>query len=69
MPPKNYRYTTHSKLYSPTLSQYVPPVATTPTRNWLISWNQPKIIIPLHQSFESYVCSFFIFVLGYWLVM
>ena len=35
---------------APTLSQITPLVATTPTRIWLISWNQPKITIPLHQN-------------------
>ena len=49
------------------LSQITPPVATTPTIIWLISWNQQFFIVPLHQLFESYVCSFCIFVLGYWL--
>ena len=37
------------KVSSPTLSQIYPFVATTPTRIWLISWNQPKIPVPLHQ--------------------
>ena len=42
----------------PTLSQSHFLVATTSTRIWLIIWNQPKIPVPLHQLFESYVCSF-----------
>ena len=53
---------------TPTLSQILYPVATTPTRIWLISWNQPKITVSLHQLFESYVCSFCInlfLVIGY----
>ena len=49
------------------LSQSHSLVATTSTRFWLISWNQQFFIVPLHQLFESYVCSFCIFVLGYWL--
>ena len=46
--------TPHSLLCrkSPTL------VATTSTRIWLISWNQPKIPVPLQQLFESCFCSF-----------
>ena len=43
---------------TPTLSQILYPVATTSTRIWLISWNQPKIPVPLHQLFDSYVSSF-----------
>ena len=43
------------------------PVATTQIRIWHFSWNQLFFIVPLHQLFESYVCSFCIFVLGYWL--
>jgi len=34
---------------SPTLSQILYPVATTPTRIKQISWNQPKIHVPLQQ--------------------
>ena len=34
---------------SPTLSQIAPLVATTSTRIRLISWNQPKIPVPLQQ--------------------
>jgi len=34
---------------SSTLSRITPLVATTPTRIWLFSWNQPKIPVPLHQ--------------------
>ena len=55
---------------SPTLSQSLPPVATTPTRILLNSWNQPKIPVPLHQFHTiSLVFSLFVipFVLGYWL--
>jgi hypothetical protein len=52
-------YTTHFNPSSPTLSQILYIVATTSTRIWLISWNQPKIPVPLHQLFESYViCSY-----------
>ena len=43
---------------TPTLSQILYPVATTSTRIWPFSWNQPKIPVPLHQLFESYVSSF-----------
>ena len=68
---------------SPTLSQSHPFVATTSTRIWLISWNQPKIPLPLlslrqaapQQSKASFDCirlalslhQFHTFVLGYWL--
>ena len=41
-------YDTHNPS-SPDLSQNTKPVATTPTIIWLISWNQPKITLPLHQ--------------------
>ena len=51
-------FTTHSNPSSPTLSPIHSLVATTSTRIWLIIWNQPKIPVPLHQLFESYVCSF-----------
>ena len=34
---------------APTLSQITSLVATTSTRIRLISWNQPKIPVPLHQ--------------------
>ena len=50
-------YDTLQPIY-PTLSQSHFLVATTSTRIWLIIWNQPKIPVPLHQLFESYVCSF-----------
>jgi hypothetical protein len=61
---------THTQVPVPmtiALSQITKPVATTPTIIRLISWNQQFFIVPLHQLFESYVCSFCIFVLGYWL--
>ena len=45
-------YTTHFNPSSPTLSQILSPVATTSTRIWQISWNQPKIPVPLHQLFD-----------------
>ena len=55
---------------TPTLSQILYPVATTPTRIRLISWNQPKITVSLHQVFESYFCSFLHkSILVIWLVM
>ena len=34
----------------PTLSQIHPPVATTPTIIWSISWNQSEIPVSLHQK-------------------
>ena len=35
---------------------YLPnPVATSRRRKRLIIWNQPKITLPLHQLFDSYV--------------
>ena len=43
-------FTTHSNPSSPTLSQITPPVATTPTRNRQISWNQSKITVSLQQN-------------------
>ena len=57
-------YTTQSNLFHLNLSQITPPVATTPTRIWLISWNQPKINITLlslrqaapQQSKASFDC-------------
>ena len=42
-------FTTHSNPSSPTLSQSHSPVATTSTRIRQISWNQPKIPVPLQQ--------------------
>ena len=55
---------------TPTLSQILSPVATTSTRIRLISWNQPKITVSLHQVFESYFCSFLHkSILVIWLVM
>ena len=51
-------YTTHFNPSSPTLSQILDPVVTTSIRIRLISWNQPKIPVPLHQLFDSYVSSF-----------
>ena len=41
------------KPYSPTLSQILYPVATTSTRIKQISWNQPKISVPLHRQSEQ----------------
>ena len=35
---------------TPTLSQIHPPVATTPTIIWSISWNQSGIPVSLHQK-------------------
>jgi len=66
MPSKIHVHDTHNPS-SPDLSQNTKPVATTPTIIRLISWNQQFFIVPLHQLSESYVCSFCIFVLGYWL--
>ena len=55
---------------TPTLSQIPDPVATTPTRIWPFSWNQPKIPVPLHQLFEYCFCSFLHkSILVIWLVM
>ena len=55
---------------TPTLSQSLSFVATTPTRIRQISWNQPKIPVPLQQLFESYFCSFLHkSILVIWLVM
>ena len=52
---------------TPTLSQIPDPVATTSTRIRLISWNQPKIPVPLHQLFEYCFCSFLHkSIFGYW---
>ena len=48
-------FTTQSNNLHPTLSQIAPLVATTPTRIWLIFWNQPKITVTLLSLFESYV--------------
>ena len=59
-------YDTHYPSF-PTLSQNINPVATTPTIIRHFSWKLQFFIVPLHQLFESYVCSFCIFVLGYWL--
>ena len=57
-------FTTQSNNLHPTLSQIAPPVATTPTRIWLIFWNQPKITVTLlslrqaapQQSKASFDC-------------
>ena len=62
-------YTTHFNPSTPTLSQILYIVATTSTRIRLFSWNQPKIHVPLHQLFDSYVSSFLIMIFGFWLVM
>ena len=65
-------FTTYSKPLQLTLSQSLSPVATTPTRILLNSWNQPKIPVPLHQFHTiSLGFSLFVipFVLGYWLLV
>ena len=42
-------FTTYSNHLPLTLSQITSLVATTPTRIWIISWNQPQIPVPLQQ--------------------
>ena len=44
-------FTTRFDLIFPNLSHFTSPVATAPTRIWLILWNQPKFAIPLHSIY------------------
>ena len=56
--------------HPPTLSYIIPPVATTPTRIRLISWNQPKILLPLQQlSYFHTLFVHFCINLVFWLLV